>query len=477
VAVLVGCLGVAGLEAARWLKSNNAGPDHGLVPWLLLTTLLLLCEVMVDTYLVANRRIIPVDHLLSYLGSKRLVGRVPMTEDLTFRPWLVHGLFAPLDWGSGRFSYWSYLGFMAGLNSLVLVPVALFSRRWRPSSERSVVALVALLPIMGCFHFLGQRPLAAGLVLIAVYWWTDAAHDRRWSGLALSLAILAHPSSLFVLPGGVLYWLFRPAGGWASGVRDVVRGVWMPCVVYLLWTTFIHWYYPGVRNDLMLYPIKTHIAQGFGAERSVWEIVRSLSRDHWLELALNRFAQVRHYFWTDSLGHPVIDVFRWISLPNVLGFVLSFALVWPSVWKRDRAFLWLSLGGPLLMHHFFVGQPHGFFHFAPTPFFALALLVSVAVRREPTSASRIVLGISLVEIALRRLYPSVLAYLYPADVFCFFGEDQVSYVTLSLLHPLVWCICVLVALRADRGSATNQGTGPSVLPSQGRRVRLLSRSK
>ncbi len=444
-AVMAAGVGIAVREAVWWMKTASTDPDRILVRWLLLAVLLLLCEVTVDTYLVTNRRIIPVDHLLSYLGSKRLVARVPMTDYLAFRPWLVHILFTPLDWISGRFSYWTYLGFMAGLNSLTLIALALFTRRWRASKEPFVVGLIVLLPIMGCFHFLGQRPLSAGLVLMGIYWWTEPTCRRYWAGLALSLAILVHPSALLVLPGGVVYWF---AGkGFTNRLLEVLRAIWMPCLTFGLWTWFVRWRYPGLRNDLMLYPIKTHIVQTFDAHWSWWEILRNLPADHWKQLALNRLLQLRHYVWTDNLSQPVADVFRWISLPNVLGFVLSLALLRPATWRVDRAFLWLTVGGPLILHHMFVGQAHGFFHFSPTPFFGLALLVSLCVTQERLAGVRVVLGVSLVELALRRCYLPTLAYFFPADEYCFFATDQLSYTCLSLLLPAAWVVCLVAAYR------------------------------
>ncbi|MAG94913.1 MAG: hypothetical protein CMJ48_14390 [Planctomycetaceae bacterium] len=116
--------------ARQRLAADGTREDGRLICLILAATALLVVGVMVDTNLVASRRMQPIDYLIPHTGAQRLAAGVPLDEQYASRPWAVHLLFAPWDHVLGRFSYWGYIGVLAGMNSLVLIPIAAFARRW-----------------------------------------------------------------------------------------------------------------------------------------------------------------------------------------------------------------------------------------------------------------------------------------------------------------------------------------------------------
>ena len=165
--------------------------ERRLVQLMIAATGLLVVCMMVDTNLVANRRAHPVDYLIPYVGARLLAAEQPLGSEFAARPWLVHALFAPWEHVLGRFSYWGYIGFLAGMNSLALIPVALFARNWGWSDGWLAAGVFAFLPLHGIFNFVGQRPFCAAFCLLAVYWLLN----HRWirGGVSLAVAIGIHP--------------------------------------------------------------------------------------------------------------------------------------------------------------------------------------------------------------------------------------------------------------------------------------------
>jgi hypothetical protein len=425
--------------------------------WMFALVFLLLAQVLTDTYLLGNRRINPLDHLFGYLGAQRLNQGLPMPLDFYQRPWLIATLYAPLDTLSGRFSYWCFLGMMAGLNSLIVAALHLYCRRWGLGGTSRAAGLLVIAPIVGCFHFPGQRPFTAALALMAVGWWTASreAEPRRWlwGGLALSLAIGAHPSALFLLPGAVLYWLFLDP---APGLRTALCGAALPVGAYLAWLFFVHSSVGGYRNNLVFYPLMTTWYEPFPADWSVGDILRHLSADHWRQLAVSRLAHLRHYLWTDDFSRvePRIDWLRWISLPNIFGFVMTATLLRPGHWFGRGWFVWLAIASPLLVHHAYIGMAQPQFHISPTPFFGVAVLLFSTVGCAAAQLSRRLWMAVVMEWGIRQFIPALRCVLDPTfrnesplGSLSFFSVDYASYAVLAALAPILWIGCATAAFR------------------------------
>ena len=163
--------------------------------------LLLLADVAVETAVINQNRIRPIDFLFAQQGAQRLSAELPVPWLLAQRPWLLHVLFAPIDAITGRFSYWAYQGFIAGLNATAIIGAAMWLRRWKGDGAIAAVGVFALLPLWTAYHFFGQRALSAGLVLLAAFWWTERRERWwAWGGLAIALERLGaservvHPS-------------------------------------------------------------------------------------------------------------------------------------------------------------------------------------------------------------------------------------------------------------------------------------------
>lgn len=408
------------------------------------TGLLVVC-MMVDTNLVANRRAHPVDYLIPYVGSRLLAAQQPLGPEFAARPWLVHALFAPWEHVLGRFSYWGYIGFLAGMNSLALIPVALFAQRWGWGDGWLAAGAFALLPLHGIFNFVGQRPFCAAFCLLAVYWLLK----HRWiaGGVSLAVAIGIHPGAVFLLPGVLVYalWFAKPT----HGLTTAIKFISIPVAAYLLWSAFITSAYPNSRNMLFYYPLMTSFTP-FDENKSWIQIVQELPVEHWRRLGVNRLSQLSHYLWTEPLSDPILDRFRWVSLPNALGAALLALLATRKTgpWRRDLAFLGLAVAAPLAFHHLYLGQPHAQFHITPVPFYGIGIIAAgllAGCNTTATTACRCLVALVVLELFVRQCYPALVVYLHPEfraeaphNLLGMFSDDMFSYRCLVLLSPVYW---------------------------------------
>lgn len=418
----------AALELRRLGRDRQARDDLGVA---LKVGLLLLSTVAVDSALLGNRRIIPVDHLYGYFGAKNLaIGRLPPV-DVSYRPWLVHVVATPFVAWSGRYGYWAYLGIVAFLNASVVWAARAWLDRWLGTAASRARLLFCLMPVLALFHFPGQRPLAAMLGLVALAAWMRPEPKLVRGGWAAALALLAHPSVLFVLPSAAVYFLHRD--GLGRGVARAAAAMTIPVLAYGAWTGFARLAYPGEGNPILFYPLMTSLDQRFPGMGAA-EAVASLPAEHWKQLAWNRVVQLRYYLWADNPWQPVVDVFRPVSLPSAFGFVGALSLLRPSAWRRDFAFALVAAIAPLAVQLLYLGQPDAQLQIAALPFFALALLATSSLFTAPGFLRRLAIG----EWFLRQIYPVVVGTFYPADRFCLFADDQTSYLILSFVLPLAW---------------------------------------
>ena len=461
---------VLGSALAEWHWQRRAAAcddpratEYRLVAWLPVLALFLLLSVTVDSYGVGLDRVEPADHLHAFFGAQFLSRDLDLPSWMVARPWLAHVCYAPLDRLAGRFSYWAYLGFLASLNALVVLPVGALLGRWQPRRAHLAVGLLLLMPILGCYHFLGQRLLAAGLALLAGHWLTSVPAQRHWfwPALALTLAVGVHPSALFVLPSLLVCaaWRIWRGGGWSPPL-SVVATV---SIVYSGWTILMHWWFPGCRNDLFYYPLMLDYHEPFPSDQSIWDIVRSIPAADWLQLSYHRLLHLRHYLWTDNCSVRASATFRWISLPNVFGYLATVLLLWPSWWRRDRRFVLLMVAGPLLTHHLWIGASHAQLHISPTPLLAVAALLAAELSEW---RRHWLLRLVLLEWLFRTLWP-LLCLLAAharvealpmqheatyARVLCFFSNDEISYVLLTVTLPVCWLFMLCRALRDTTGA-------------------------
>jgi hypothetical protein len=412
---------------------RRSAPDRRLTALIAASAGLLILDVFVDTCVVMSRRMQPVDYLNSHMGGELFAARAPLVGQLLLRPWLLHAFFAPLTEPLERFSYWGYVGVMAWLNALVLVPIALIARRWGRGDGLAVAGWVALLPILGCYNACGQRPLAAACCLLAIAAW----QERRslWGGLALTTAIGVHPGSLFLIPPAAVVIL------WRQGFGAMLRSLVLPVVAYMAWSAGIRSAYPEASyNMLVFYPLMTNFDITFPPGSTLLSAALSLPADRWAELLSNRINHLRHYIWTDNWSEPVVDVFRWVSLISTLGVVWTVSLVRPSVWRGRGEFVLFAVAGPLVIIHLHIGMANPQFHISPTPFFSLALL-AIAAGTMPTWALRL----GGVELFVRRLLPLAIVLMLPGkrgepglSGFGLLGDDRLSCIVMACLPPLAW---------------------------------------
>lgn len=440
------------LARRRWQQlPADAAPFW---PLLLGTLLLLVMEVMTDTNLVLFRRMQPVDYLLAYLGAERLVLSAPMTEGLVSRPWLVHVQFAPWLVALGRFSYWGYIGFIAGINVLILVPMGLWARRWG-WNERAV-ALVALMPVLPVFNALGQRPFAAALCLYSLFEYRapKARCAWLWGGLSLAAAIGAHPGSLFLVPGILLFgWLAPSANGgtdsWQRRLGRTLNFLAIPLGAWIAWTISVQRFVASTGNELLLYPVLVD-PSAYNPAEGIWAYLRRQGPEYWRQLVWNRFVHFRQYLWAENLSHPLVDCFRWVSLTSTLGFVLALSLWRRALWTVDWPFVLLAIVAPLAVHHLHLGQAGAQFHISPTPFFGIAFLAAgwlVGGTIDSARGRTGLLAAVLIEFGVRRAYPLALTLCAshvrgepPMDSMGMFGLEFWSYPVLAALLPFLWAV-------------------------------------
>ncbi len=427
-------LAILGVAAAWELARGPIGrpsPDRGLFALIAAAAGLLVLDVFADTTLVMSRRMQPVDYLHSYIGAELLAARAPMVGQLLFRPWLMHAFFAPTTAALGRFGYWGYIGIMAWLNALILVPIAAIARGWGRGDGLATAGRLALLPILACFNAPGQRPLAAAFCLLAVAAWGD----RRGllGAVYLTVAIGVHPGSLFLLPPAAIVLLVR--AGW----KEAARATLPPAAAYWAWSRAIHWTHPGLFNMLAFHPLMTNYEVTFPPEMNLLDAALSLPADYWAQLLAHRIGHLPHYLWTENMSQPVVDAFRWVSLLSTLGVAWAASLFRPGAWRGRGEFVALAVVGPLIVHHGHIGLAHPLFHVSPTPFFALSLL-AVALPL-PKWAGRL----ALAELFARRLFPLAIVLFLPSargepgvSRFGLLGDDRASCIALACLAPLAW---------------------------------------
>jgi hypothetical protein len=285
---------------------------------------------------------------------------------------------------------------MSWLNALSLAPIALWAVRWGLNPLQTA-GLFALAPLIGVFNSFGQRPLAAGLCLLAVADWLAPKARRQLRGsFILTVAIGVHPGSLFLLPGAFLWGLWRRAP------LTAVRLTALPVLAFASWTLMMKGLAPQARNPLYFHPFMVRDDMSFPPDATWFTILRTLSLDQWGALAWNRLVHLRHYLWTTNQFDPVLDAWKGVSLLSVLGVVGTVSLLRPRIWRREAGFIPIAVICPLVFHHLAIGEAHAQFHISPAPFFAMGLLIAAY---PPINW---MLGLALSEWWLRLLWPAVL---------------------------------------------------------------------
>jgi hypothetical protein len=246
-----------------------------------------------------------------------------------------------------------------------------------------------------------------------------------------------------------------------SGVTSAVKMIAIPAACYLLWLVAMRAQFPHTRNSLLYYPLMTTFEQ-FDPEQGLVEIIRGLPANHWRQLAMNRWFHVRQYLDADVLSDPIIDRFRWISLPNVfgVGLLVLVAARGLRAFRGDAVVVGLIVLGPLLFHHLYLGQGSAQFHITPLPFYGIGLFAAgewlgwCAPASGRRWSDRVLAVVVVIEIFLRHCYPVYVVVRHPElrgepplDVLGFFGRDAFSYVSLALLLPLCWTAVAWWAMR------------------------------
>lgn len=408
--------------------------------------LLLVAITAVESTIVANRRVKPMDHLFGLMTAQHLLEGHAVPDEMVLRPWLVPALSVPTEAIFGRFSYWIYLGQMAWINVLGLAVIASAAERWG-IPRVFAVAMLSLSPLTVAFHFPGQRVLVAGLCLLAVDEWTRQRGENwwGWGGLAAAAAVMAHPGALFILPPAAIYFLFRrPSRVAVLGLASVgIAGGG-----YLIWTQVISIAYPTVKNNLVYYPFMRTLDDPLPG-RNLREILASMSAERWSELALNRVKQLRHYVWADNpWQHAVFERLKAVSLTSTLGVALTI-LAFVNLRRFGRvSVLWIGMVGPLLFFHLHIGQAFPQFHILPQPFFTFALVGISALQRFGKWATKLVVA----EAMLHHSFVPMLVLIRAAGKFelpgWFVGDPAAQFLSLIPLAP--WAVLAAMALGAAK---------------------------
>ena len=407
---------------------------------------MLLSVVAVESTIIANRRVKPMDHLFGLMTAKHLLANQTVPDEMMLRPWLIPALSLPTETVGGRFGYWIYLGQMAWINVVGLAMMASVAQRWK-LPRNFTAAMLGLSPLTTAFHFPGQRVLVAALCLLAIDEWTsrNRVNWTWWGGWAAAAAVLAHPGALFILPTAALYFVFRRR--WRIAILGLTS-VGIALGTYLLWTTFAANLRPEVRNNLAHYPFMRALDdQPVGG--NLREIVAGLSSEHWKELALNRVKQFRHYVWADNPWQTALyERLRAVSLISTLGVVLTLCALVQLTRFENRGVLWIGVFGPLVLFHLHIGQAFPQFHILPTPFFALALVGLSATPRLGKTATRLIVAESL----LHLLFVPALVLGGLAGEFelpgWFAGDPRSKF--LSVVPMVPWMVLAASALRSEK---------------------------
>jgi hypothetical protein len=433
------------VRGAFVIRRTAAAESLERVVWMRMVwvVLLLLADVAVDTAVFNQNRVRPIDFLFAQQGAQRLAAEQPVPWNLAQRPWLLHVLFAPIDALTGRFSYWAYQGFIAGLNATALVGAALWLRRWKGDGAAAAVGIFALLPLWTAYHFFGQRPFSAGLVLLAAFWWMERRERWwAWGGLALSLAVWAHPSALFILPGAALAWLrdCRAGPGVMNRLRNALIGLVIPVIAYGAWMAFVNKHYPGQRNPILWYPIQLDLdsSEGIDFTSSVWETIQRLPAEHWRRLAVNKFRQLTHYVWSPQWMPEGVGSPRGVCLPNTLTLALTIGLFAPVLFKGKGAFVWIVVAAPLLVHHAYLGHSHAQFHILAPPFFGLPLLACAhwAVSRDRIASW--LLAAVFAECFARKAYLVYVTLTTRGSTLDFLAGDRINSIAIAAVPALIF---------------------------------------
>ena len=416
-------------------------------------SLLLLASSVADSYGIGTHRIQPLDFLQSYYGAECLSRNLGMPVELANRPWLVHAMFAPWDRITERFSYFAYLGFLSGLNAAIIIPAVLWMRRWSGNLGMPACAFFLLMPAICSYHFLGQRPFSAGLAFIGIYWLTNVDGSRRLiaAGIAFLLAIGAHPSAAFFL--GVLILWSVIWGKREVGFSKCIGCLGIPVLGYAAWLFAMRILYPGRENALLYYPFSLDWNPPGEPGMSLLQRLGSISSETWQTLVTNRLRHLRHYFWTDNLGGGDAAIFRWISLPNILGFFGCLMLLRKTVWQRDKVWS-LMIIASLIIHHLYIGQANPQFHISPIPFLAIAMLVAAEARSLPRNLLNCLLQfVILLEWFCRNLWPAWIAVQQSRQntdslsTMRQFGDDSTAYIMIACVPAFVWMLGAVWFLR------------------------------
>lgn len=372
--------------------------------------LLLVAFTQAESLAMSDDRAEPLDFMHAYYGADRLGEgqRIPAT--LSARPWLMQFIAAPWLHTSGRFDYWCYVGLMAGLNGLTLLPVYVVASRLGFSNRLASCAWCALLPGFANYHFMGQRLLGAAFamaaltLLLAAFRGRGNRGDALFAGLFFILGIGFHPSVAFALVTSAFLWMLTLRTNW----KAAVAGFGIPAIVYAAWLVTMSAMYPGRRNELLMYPIMNSLNETFPAGMSFLDAARSLTAAEWERLVTNRIVHLRHYLWTDNWTPAAWTWGRWISLPNVVCWAGIPMLLLCRVWRgRTEWCLWTIIA-PLLFHHAFIGQAHPQFHIGPEPFLAIMVLAAAALSERNGDRSwliRLLQWLVIAELTVRFLWP------------------------------------------------------------------------
>jgi hypothetical protein len=372
--------------------------------------MLLLAFTQAESLAMSDDRAEPLDFMHAYYGADRLGHCERIPANLSARPWLMQFIAAPWLHAAGRFDYWCYVGLMAGLNGLTLLPVHVVANRLGFSNRSALCAWFALLPGFANYHFMGQRLLGAAFAMAAATLLLDAFRgrgkrgDAPFAGLFFILGIGFHPSVAFVLVTSATLWLPSLRTNW----KAAVAGFGIPAVGYAGWLATMSTMYPGRRNDLLMYPLMNSLNETFPAGMSFLDAARSLTAAEWERLVTNRVVHLRHYLWTDNWTPAAWTWGRWISLPNVVCWAGIPLFLLCRVWRGRAEWCLWTIVAPLLFHHAFIGQAHPQFHIGPEPFLAIMGLAAAALAERNGDRSwliPILKWLVVVEVAVRFLWP------------------------------------------------------------------------
>jgi hypothetical protein len=310
--------------------------------------------------------------------------------------------------------------------------------------------LLALAPLVGVFNSFGQRPIAAGLCLLAVADWLAPEARRQLRGsFILTLAIGVHPGSLFLLPGAFLWGL------WRREPFTALRLTALPVLAFVSWTILMKGLAPQSRNPLYFHPFMARDDMSFPPDATWFSILSTLSLDQWGALAWNRLVHLRHYLWTTNQFEPVLDAWKGVSLLSVLGVVGTASLLRPRIWRREAGFIPIAIICPLIIHHLAIGESHAQFHISPVPFFAMGLLIAAY------PPNKWILSLALAEWWLRLLWPAALVVIGVTssnqELFATMGLTGGDYqlrLFLGVLPAAIWLAMGLwiLARRASSGN-------------------------